>query len=130
MSPSTAIRRDAAVIIIEGDEFLFLDRARVKEMLAWPTLLEMRNIYPIKTMKALGFRYVYVARPVAGLAARAARGMRVEEVRTAMAARRHAQSVSLFGRINSLLDGLGNLPPTLRTRQQIFWTLSSIRQEK
>ena len=66
MSPSTAIRRDAAVIIIEGDEFLFLDRARVKEMLAWPTLLEMRNIYPIKTMKALGFRYVYVARPVAG----------------------------------------------------------------
>ncbi len=53
---------DAAVIITEWDEFRALDLARVKEMLARPILVDLRNIYPIKTMKALGFRYVCVGR--------------------------------------------------------------------
>jgi UDPglucose 6-dehydrogenase len=53
---------DAAVVITEWDEFRALDLARVKEMLASPILVDMRNIYPIKTMKALGFRYVCVGR--------------------------------------------------------------------
>jgi UDPglucose 6-dehydrogenase len=53
---------DAAVIITEWDEFRALDLGRVKEMLARPILVDLRNIYPIKTMKALGFRYVCVGR--------------------------------------------------------------------
>ena len=53
---------DAAVVITEWDEFRALDLARVKAALAKPILIDMRNIYPIKTMKALGFRYVCVGR--------------------------------------------------------------------
>ena len=53
---------DAAVVITEWDEFRALDLGRVKEMLARPILVDMRNIYSIKTMKALGFRYVCVGR--------------------------------------------------------------------
>src|SRR5271165_2657968 len=53
---------DAAVIITEWDEFRALDLARVKAALAKPIIVDMRNIYPIKTMKALGFRYVSVGR--------------------------------------------------------------------
>ena len=53
---------DAAVVITEWDEFRALDLARVKEMLATPILVDLRNIYSIKTMKALGFRYVCVGR--------------------------------------------------------------------
>jgi len=42
--------------------FSALDLARVKEMLARPILVDLRNIYPIKSMIALGFRYVCVGR--------------------------------------------------------------------
>jgi UDPglucose 6-dehydrogenase len=53
---------DAAVVITEWDEFRALDLARVKAALAKPIIVDMRNIYPIKTMQALGFRYVSVGR--------------------------------------------------------------------
>jgi UDPglucose 6-dehydrogenase len=53
---------DAAVVITEWDEFRALDLARVKAALAKPIMIDMRNIYPIHTMKALGFRYVCVGR--------------------------------------------------------------------
>jgi UDPglucose 6-dehydrogenase len=53
---------DAAVVITEWDEFRALDLVRVKAALAKPIIVDMRNIYPIKTMKALGFRYVSVGR--------------------------------------------------------------------
>ena len=46
---------DAAVVITEWDEFRALDLNRVKAALAKPVMIGMRNIYPIKTMKALGF---------------------------------------------------------------------------
>ena len=65
-SPRTPTRAskgaDAAVIITEWDEFRALDLARVKAALAKPVMVDMRNIYPIKSMKALGFRYVCVGR--------------------------------------------------------------------
>jgi UDPglucose 6-dehydrogenase len=48
------------VVITEWDEFRALDLARVKEI--WPILVDLRNICPIKIMKALGFRYVCVGR--------------------------------------------------------------------
>ena len=53
---------DAAVVITEWDEFRALDLERVKAALAKPVMVDMRNIYPIKRMKALGFRYVCVGR--------------------------------------------------------------------
>ena len=53
---------DAAVVITEWDEFRALDLERVKAALAKPIMVDMRNIYPIKTMKALGFRYVCIGR--------------------------------------------------------------------
>jgi UDPglucose 6-dehydrogenase len=57
---------DAAVIVTEWDEFRALDLARVKATLAKPIIVDLRNIYPIKVMKALGFRYVCVGRGFGG----------------------------------------------------------------
>src|SRR5579871_5351871 len=57
---------DAGVIVTEWDEFRSLDLARVKACLAAPIIVDLRNIYPIKTMKTLGFRYVCVGRGFGG----------------------------------------------------------------
>jgi UDPglucose 6-dehydrogenase len=57
---------DAAVIITEWDEFRALDLARVKGSLTTPIMVDLRNIYPIETMKAHGFRYVCVGRGFGG----------------------------------------------------------------
>jgi UDPglucose 6-dehydrogenase len=57
---------DAAVIVTEWDEFRALDLSRVKAALARPIVVDLRNIYPIKTMKALGFHYVCVGRGYGG----------------------------------------------------------------
>jgi len=57
---------DAAVIVTEWDEFRALDLARVKASLTTPIIVDLRNIYPIKAMKALGFRYVCVGRGFGG----------------------------------------------------------------
>src|SRR5271167_323194 len=57
---------DAAVIVTEWDEFRALDLARVKASLTTPIIIDLRNIYPIETMKAHGFRYVCVGRGFGG----------------------------------------------------------------
>lgn len=57
---------DAGVIVTEWDEFRALDLARVKASLNTPIIIDLRNIYPIKAMKALGFRYVCVGRGFGG----------------------------------------------------------------
>jgi UDPglucose 6-dehydrogenase len=57
---------DAAVIVTEWDEFRALDLARVKAALAKPVIVDLRNIYPLKAMKALGFHYVCVGRGFGG----------------------------------------------------------------
>ena len=57
---------DAAVIVTEWDEFRALDLARVKGSLTTPIMIDLRNIYPIETMKAHGFRYVCVGRGFGG----------------------------------------------------------------
>ena len=57
---------DAAVIVTEWDEFRALDLARVKASLITPIMIDLRNIYPIETMKAHGFRYVCVGRGFGG----------------------------------------------------------------
>ena len=53
---------DAVVIITEWDEFRALDMARVKEALAAPTLIDLRNIYQPAKMSEHGFDYVSVGR--------------------------------------------------------------------
>ena len=57
---------DAAVIITEWDEFRALDLARVKATLAKPVVVDLRNIYSINTMRAMGFHYVCVGRGLGG----------------------------------------------------------------
>jgi UDPglucose 6-dehydrogenase len=57
---------DAAVIVTEWDEFRALDLARVKAALATPTIVDLRNIYPKRAMRAHGFRYVCVGRGFGG----------------------------------------------------------------
>jgi UDPglucose 6-dehydrogenase len=53
---------DAAAIVTEWDEFRALDLQRVKAALKAPIVVDLRNIYPVKTMKDLGFRYVCIGR--------------------------------------------------------------------
>jgi len=53
---------DAAAIVTEWDEFRALDLLRVKAALKTPIVVDLRNIYPIKMMKDLGFRYVSIGR--------------------------------------------------------------------
>jgi UDPglucose 6-dehydrogenase len=53
---------DAAAIVTEWDEFRALDLHRVKAALRAPIVVDLRNIYPIKMMKDLGFRYVSIGR--------------------------------------------------------------------
>ena len=57
---------DAAAIITEWDEFRALDLPRVKAALRAPIVVDLRNVYPVKTMKDLGFRYVCVGRGLGG----------------------------------------------------------------
>lgn len=53
---------DAAAIVTEWDEFRALDLKRVKGALKAPIVVDLRNIYPPRSMKALGFRYVCIGR--------------------------------------------------------------------
>lgn len=53
---------DAAVIITEWDEFRALDLARVKSLLKTPILIDLRNIYKLSAIRALGFTYSSVGR--------------------------------------------------------------------
>jgi UDPglucose 6-dehydrogenase len=55
---------DALVIVTEWDAFRALDLARVKHALKSPILVDLRNIYRPDEMKALGFIYVSVGRPM------------------------------------------------------------------
>jgi UDPglucose 6-dehydrogenase len=53
---------DAAVVMTEWDEFRALDLKRVRAALTQAIMVDLRNIYSIETMKALGFRYVCIGR--------------------------------------------------------------------
>jgi UDPglucose 6-dehydrogenase len=63
----------AAVIITEWDEFHALDLKRVRAALMRPIMVDLRNIYSIEIMKALGFRYVCIGRGFRGEGERVAR---------------------------------------------------------
>lgn len=53
---------DAILIITEWNEFRALDLEKVKSLLKTPVVVDLRNIYVPKEMKALGFHYVSIGR--------------------------------------------------------------------
>jgi UDPglucose 6-dehydrogenase len=53
---------DALVILTEWNEFRALDLARVKQLLANPVIVDLRNVYEPASMAAAGFHYVSVGR--------------------------------------------------------------------
>ena len=56
----------ALAIATEWDAFRALDLDRLRDALAEPVIVDLRNIYPLKAMKDLGFRYVCVGRGLGG----------------------------------------------------------------
>ncbi len=54
---------DALVLTTEWNEFRFLDWDRVKALLRFPIVVDLRNIYDPVRMRARGFDYLCVGRP-------------------------------------------------------------------
>ncbi len=55
---------DVLVIVTEWNAFRALDLARVKSLMAAPTIVDLRNIYEPRDMIEKGFAYTCVGRPV------------------------------------------------------------------
>ena len=53
---------DALVLLTEWNVFRALDLARVRELLATPLVIDLRNIYPPQEMTAAGLAYVSIGR--------------------------------------------------------------------
>lgn len=53
---------DAMVILTEWNEFRFLDLAKIKTLMRYPLLIDMRNIYDPDLVKKLGFSYSGIGR--------------------------------------------------------------------
>jgi UDPglucose 6-dehydrogenase len=53
----------ALVIATEWEQFRALDLHRLREVMAQPVIVDLRNIYRIDEMKRAKFRYVAVGRP-------------------------------------------------------------------
>ncbi len=53
---------DAMCLVTEWDMFRGLDMERIKELLAQPVVIDLRNVYSAADMRARGFHYVDVGR--------------------------------------------------------------------
>lgn len=53
-----------AVLLTEWNEYRALDLARIKSLLVHPIFVDLRNVYEPHQMKALGFHYECVGRPM------------------------------------------------------------------
>src|SRR5882724_4083805 len=62
---SCAAKADALVIVTEWEQFRALDLNRLKEQMAQPVIVDLRNIYRPDQMAEHGFTYASVGRPVA-----------------------------------------------------------------
>ena len=60
---SCAAKADALVIVTEWEQFRALDLNRLKEQMAQPVIVDLRNIYGPDEMAEHGFTYVSVGRP-------------------------------------------------------------------
>ena len=56
---------DALVIVTEWNEFRALDVARVRDLMAAPVMIDLRNVYDPQEMIAAGFDYTCIGRPSA-----------------------------------------------------------------
>ena len=54
---------DAVVIATEWEQFRALDLQRLKDIMARPVIVDLRNIYRTDEMKRANFRYVAIGRP-------------------------------------------------------------------
>jgi len=54
---------EGLVLLTEWNEFRLLDLGRVKELLATPLVIDLRNIYRPDEMAAAGLAYVSIGRP-------------------------------------------------------------------
>jgi UDPglucose 6-dehydrogenase len=54
---------DAVVIVTEWRQFRALDLPRIRDSMATPVIVDLRNIYQPEEMSALGFKYESVGRP-------------------------------------------------------------------
>ena len=53
---------DAAVILTEWDQFRALDLDRVKQLMAAPVMVDMRNVYKPHELRDRGFVYASIGR--------------------------------------------------------------------
>jgi UDPglucose 6-dehydrogenase len=53
---------DAAVIVTEWEQFRALDLERVRELMACPVIVDLRNVYRPEDMKKYGFAYTSIGR--------------------------------------------------------------------
>src|ERR1700752_3050034 len=56
---------DAAVIVTEWEQFRALDFDRLKDLMACPVIVDLRNIYRPESMHGEGFAYSWVGPPSA-----------------------------------------------------------------
>ncbi len=75
---ATAIDADVLVIATEWNEFRALNLARIKKSMHQPVLVDLRNVYDPKRVRALGFRYTSVGRGDEGIAPPAAAAIAAE----------------------------------------------------
>ena len=62
-SPYGAVEgADCLILVTEWDEFRELDFEKIKSLMAQPNIIDGRNIYEPKEMRALGFNYISVGR--------------------------------------------------------------------
>ncbi|MBW3015841.1 UDP-glucose 6-dehydrogenase, partial [Candidatus Woesearchaeota archaeon] len=55
---------NALIISTEWDQFRDLDKAKLKEIMAEPNIIDGRNVFSPLEMKELGFNYIGVGRGV------------------------------------------------------------------
>jgi UDPglucose 6-dehydrogenase len=55
---------DALVIATEWEQFRALDLARIRDLMACPIVVDLRNVYRSEEMHRYGFAYASIGRPV------------------------------------------------------------------
>jgi UDPglucose 6-dehydrogenase len=53
---------DAAVIVTEWEQFRALDLSRIKDLMACPVIVDLRNVYRLDDIERQGFAYICVGR--------------------------------------------------------------------
>jgi UDPglucose 6-dehydrogenase len=76
---------DALVIATEWEQFRALDLERLRDLMACPVVVDLRNIYRTEDMRRYGFSYACVGKPIApALADEASLDQRLSKVRASV----------------------------------------------